>query len=257
MRLVTVRVEHPRFRVLFLSDMHFGHRNCDEKAIEKYLRIAQEEDVRVIIGGDLFEAKLRKSKGRLSEQVYTPGEQLAFWKKALKPLAGKIDAIVSGNHEERIAEEAEIEVLKEVADYICAEYDPVGAWVVYMYNRGKASRHIESVSIYATHGASGAILPGGKLTAAYRLRWNVSADVILTGHVHQFTATTGEFVDAVITGANKVLKRKPQWVITNGACLRTEGSYGERKGYSFQPIVQTCLEVNLAGDEPIVRPFAI
>jgi len=257
MKLITVRVERPKFRVLFLSDMHFGHRCCDEKAIEKYLRLAQEEDMRVIIGGDLFEAKLRKSKGRLSEQIYTPGEQLAYWKKALKPLAGKIDAIVSGNHEERIAEEAEIEVLKEVADYVSAEYDPVGAWVAYMYNQSKSSRHIESLSIYATHGSSGAILPGGKLTAAYRLRWSVSADAILTGHVHQFTATPGEFYDVVLTGANKVIKAKKQWVITNGSCLKTVGSYGERKGYSFQPVYQTLVEIDLSGNKPEMKILAI
>ena len=255
MRLVTVRVEHPRFRVLFLSDMHFGHRNCDEKAIEKYLRIAQEEDVRVIIGGDLFEAKLRKSKGRLSEQVCTPGEQLAFWKKALKPLAGKIDAIVSGNHEERIAEEAEIEVLKEVADYLGVEYDPIGVWVAYLYNTGKTSRHIESMSIYATHGSTGSILPGGKINAAYRLRWNVAADVIITGHVHQFNATPGEFFDVVLTGANKIVKAKEQWVITNGSCLRTAGSYGERKMYPSQPIKQAVIDVDLS--EKRITPMAI
>lgn len=257
MKLVVRDVREPVVKLLFLSDVHYGHVNCDVEALEKYLQMARKEDVRVLLGGDLFEAKLRKSKGRLSEQQFTPGEQLRFWKRVLEPIAGKIDAVVGGNHEERIAEETEIDVLREVSEYVGAEYDPVGVWLMYRYQRGKTASHTETVNVYVTHGASGAILPGGKVSAAYRLRWNVAADVILMGHVHQFTQTTGLFYDVTVSGTNRVLQARRQWVVTNGSCLRSEGSYGERKGYSFQPIVQTLVEIDFAHRKPEIRITAV
>lgn len=256
MQLVTVNVDKPTFKVLFLSDLHYGHRCCDVQAIERYLRMV-DEDTRIIIGGDICESKMRHSKGRLSDQILSPGEQLRWWKQRLKPLAGKIDVIVGGNHEERIAEETELDVLAELADDLGVKYDPIAAWVAYLCQKGDTSWHTESISIYVTHGASGAGLPGGKLNAAYRLRWNAAADVILTGHVHSFTATPGILTYATLTGRHKTLKMRPQWVVTNGSCLRSEGSYGERRGYPMQPIVQTLVHVRLTGDEPDVQITAV
>lgn len=254
MKLIVIEVTEPKFKILHLSDLHKGNRYCDESAHDKYLGMVNEK-THILLNGDLCEAKMRKNKGRLSDQTCTPGEQLKYWKKKLYPYRNRIDAIVSGNHEETIIQEAEIDILSELTDYLNTgipdekkqiQYDSVGVWICYVYHYkgpGGSERTI-TFNVYMKHGHSSAALPGGKLNAANRIRWNVAADLILTGHVHQFTQTPGKFYDISFSQNHKTLKEKEQWTVTNGSCL-DYGGYAETGGYQAQPIVQTMIYVEM------------
>lgn len=252
MILSVKKMSVPRFRILFLSDLHKGNRYTDESAHDAYLNMV-DDNTRILLGGDLHEAKLRRNKGRLSDQIETPGNQLEYWQHKLRPYRLNIDGVCSGNHEETIIQEAEIDVTRQLVRYLDGDnedlikYDSHGVWVTYMYNL--PGGHTTTISIDLKHGHSAAALPGGKLNAANRQRMNVSADIILTGHVHQFTQTPGQFYDVCLTGPHKTLRVKEQWTVTNGSCLEY-GGYAEDANYQAQPIIQTMIYVDLSGLKP-------
>jgi hypothetical protein len=258
MRLIIKDVESPRFGILMASDAHYGNRFCDEWSIKKYVDMIGPQPWGIVYAnliGDICEAKMRNSKGKQSDQIHSPGKQLKYLKELLKDKSEFIDSWVDGNHEQNIANEVEdLNLGEEIVDYLNKDrehqiiYDPEGVFLVYRFNGKDEKKHTNTFSIYARHGSTGAALPGGKLNAAQRGRWNASANVIFTGHVHQFTMAPGEFYDAFLNGPNPSLKSKEQWTVTNGSCLKW-GGYGETKGYQAGPIVQTMIYVDLSGHD--------
>jgi hypothetical protein len=263
MKLKIVPINEPKFAVLLLSDLHKGNIFCNDWALRQYFKIARQMNdfykipTRIILGGDLAEMRLRNSKGKPSDQNMNPGDQLDWWQDFLEPCVELIDGIVDGNHESRIQMEIpgmtfNRSLVKHLNKCRAKEnpitYDENGVFLVYKYIQGITARHVEKFTIYASHGASGAALPGGKLNAAQRRRLNASANVIFTGHVHQFTMTPGEFYQESFSEKQE-MEPKEQWTVTNGSCLNW-GGYAEDIGYQAGPIVQTLILVDLGGAKP-------
>ena len=70
--VVRVGADVDDLRVLVLSDLHVGHQCFDEKMLDYYLGLLDNDpNMRVLLLGDLHETKMRKSR-LLSEQVWPP-----------------------------------------------------------------------------------------------------------------------------------------------------------------------------------------
>lgn len=225
-------------------ELHYG---AEEFDFEGFLRwrewIASEPRARVLLIGDLLEFTTRSSPGDVYAQYCSPEEQMLQVVEALAPIRDRIWGICEGNHEGRLAKEADIHPGRWVAMGLGVPYFS-GRQGVIKVRLGKGANGKPVCYIIAfAHGSSFARTPGGKLTAAWRMTdviWN--ADVYICGHSHGHTADRGTRL--VVDPQNHLVREEKFYVVLAGSFLGYAGYARER---AWAPLGVGCPRIRLDG----------
>lgn len=98
-----------------LGDVHLGSKECDLELFKQWIETVKNDPngVAVLIG-DIMNMGLRNSKSNVYEEVLNPMQQKELCYELLEPIADKIVAGCSGNHEYRAVKEVGTNPLYDV-----------------------------------------------------------------------------------------------------------------------------------------------
>lgn len=187
--------------------------------------------------GDYLESATLASPGRsVHEQNLSLDCQYRLCREFLQPIKSRILGLHGGNHEERLRNFADFDLVAQLcADLGCQN---LGYSALQVLHVGE-----QSYRVHSRHGASGAMFQHTKLAAAARAEQIADADVYLMGHVHEIGATVRRRFGVGLDG-----ERSERKVIVGltGSFLGYDGSYADMKG--LIPGKPGVLKLKLYGD---------
>lgn len=173
--------KYDKIDLLFMGDKHIGSLEFDETLfLQQIEEVRKNKNARLIICGDLLDTGIVGSKTSVYEQAMTPHEQKIYLFEALKPIAGKIVAMVPGNHEARISKSCGINTLYDVAAMLDITEVYRENFAVVKLHVGVRDRDKTKSNCYigvVSHGSSN----------AKHQKWTTSfdgADFFISGHTH-------------------------------------------------------------------------
>ena len=220
-----------------LADLHFGDSHADVKHISELVKYIQDTDnCYCILDGDLMNTAIVGSKSDSYSETMTPSEQLKRCVDIFKPLAeaGKILAVLTGNHEERIARSVGV----NLTELMCAElriselYSATSTLVFLKFGETRPHKHKQQVySVYVNHGfGGGGRRVGSKLNSLEDMaRIVTDCDVYVCGHTH----LPAVFRQSCYTCDKQNLYARPheQVFVNTASALDWNNSYGDRMGF--------------------------
>lgn len=216
-----------------MSDLHIGDAQCDYKAIlEKIEYIKNTPNAYCILDGDLMDTAIASSIGDTYAANLQPMEQLKHCVKLFEPIKGKILAVLSGNHENRVYKADGI----DLTEVMCAQlgipekYSPTTALLFLRFGKNKEHRKDgkQLYTIYVTHGSGGGRKEGGKINRLADLACIVDADIYITGHTH-LPVIFRESYFRVSSGNSSVAPVDKLFI--NTAAYLDYGGYGDKQGF--------------------------
>lgn len=224
---VKIPADVEKQEVLLAGDWHIGHFCHDERLLKYYLSLMDTNPTMLmLLLGDLYECKLRNSKGKPEEQTLSVRDQKKKLRASLEPYADRIIGSVPGNHDERQGQEGGSSLTEDLCyDLGAPFFEPTGV-VVLASEKQRACAY----TLAFRHGNSNGTLIGSGLNATHKDAWNTEADVYIEGHCHKGTVSQ-PLERSVVNYPNKCLTNRLYWVITNGSLLNAEKSYGAMHGY--------------------------
>lgn len=178
-QLITHKFETaPRINIYPLGDVHLGSKECNMRLLSEWVEMVQQDPFgKVVIIGDMMNMGLRNSKSNVYEEDLTPMQQKELCFDILNPIADKILAGCSGNHEYRAVREVGINPLYDVFCRMRIE-DRYRENVCFLkLSVGKVGSNNNTYGVVLTHGKS----------KNKDLDWTYSvdgADVFISGHTH-------------------------------------------------------------------------
>lgn len=221
------------FETVLTGDWHIGNNSVDKTALLKMITYIKKQGCNWYHTGDLCESTLHNHKNydarSVDPEFRTIGEQYAYVKKLIKPIASQCAGIVAGNHDERNAKISEIDILGNICEDLEIPYLKNSAYSRMRYNAYGETR---STLFYLIHGFSSARLRGGKVNALEAIAYSHIADVYVSGHTHDMYYTSS-VIDTMSSVASLVTK--PIYFANTGTFLRSiaqgKESYAEKAGY--------------------------
>jgi len=205
-----------------LGDVHKGAKMHDRKLWREWLRFIERRPEASLLGtGDFLNTAIVGSKSDVYDETMTVGDAKRELRTELATLAdaGRIDALIPGNHENRITRATGDCPIRDVCDVLDVNY--VEAAALFVYKVGG-----QEYEVYFRHGTgSGQSLAGLKKSAMV-----VRADVYVTGHTHQQAMTADDwFVRVTDRGGSRAARRK-RYFVSSGSFLGYE-KYAAERGY--------------------------
>ena len=219
--------QYETVNIMVFSDLHAGHINFNKNIFERYLDTALQKPVLVLLNGDLMECGTRYSYGTF-EQNLDQNEQYKYIIESFKPIAdeGRLIGLVNGNHEARISRDNNrLDITGIIADGLGVPNFKTAVFIKLFLENPNNYRKRQSYQIYATHGRSGARMPGGKLNAVLYMRDVANADIYIMSHLH--TPQTYSTLAYDTSGMKRIQKNK-QYVCT-GSFLEYWDSYAHEQ----------------------------
>lgn len=225
--------ERQDITIIPIADVHLGARECMEQEFISFIdSIKDKPNVYLVLGGDLINNATRSSVSNVFEEVMRPADQKKEMAKILAPVAHKVLAAVSGNHERRSGKDVDDDPTYDILCKIDREdvYRENMAFVKMQFgDQNGAGQSNPTYTLVVTHGAGGGALTSGAVLKGERFGYAVDGmDALIMGHTHKpFTTVPGKiFID---TRNNKVTV-KPFKVINMTSWL-------EYAGYSMQKML--------------------
>ena len=219
-----------------IADVHLGSAEFDEKKFVDILKyIKSEQNIRVVLAGDLLNNSTRSSIANVFQETMRPMKQKERMIELLEPIKDRILCAVSGNHERRSGKDADNDPTYDIMRCL-------GKQDVYRENMsflhiqmGNAKNNGETNPAYMvgiTHGAGGGSTIGASVNRSEKFAWAIEGlDVLITGHTHKpSVAPTYRLVTDPRTG--KVYLRKT-YVVVCSSWL----NYG---GYAMEKMMPPC-----------------
>ena len=223
--------------IIPLADTHIGDANCDMDKVRKAIAMVTESpNTYAILDGDLMNTAIAGSRSDVYHETMTPTEQLKECVDLFDGMAkaGRILAVLPGNHEERISRAAGVDMTKLFCLQLGIEncYSPTSALIFLRFgaNADHGKKYKLVYTIYANHGRGGVRRPGGKINALEDFARIVTADVYLAGHTHQPACFRN--VHYVPNPGNCTLSKREQVFVNTASFLTYDGSYADRQAYS-------------------------
>jgi predicted phosphodiesterase len=181
--------------------------------------------VYLVLGGDLINNATRSSVTNIFEEIMRPADQKKEMSKILAPVAHKILAAVSGNHERRSGKDADDDPTYDILCKIDREdvYRENMAFVKFQFgDPAKNGENNPTYTIVVTHGAGGGALTSGAVLKGERFGYAIDGmDALIMGHTHKpFTTQPGKIV---IDKYNNKVSVKPFKVINMTSWLDYSG----------------------------------
>lgn len=249
----TIRCDLPyaeQIEVHLLGDLHTGDPLCDLREIRKRIEhIEKTDNAYCILGGDLMDSAIKAAIGDIYGASLQPMEQLRLCVELFKPMAeaGKIIAILPGNHEERIYKQDGIDTTALMATQLGAanKYANTSALVFIRFGKDTdPKRHGRPVLYtgYINHGSGGGKKPGAKVNRLNDLSDIVDADFYVHFHTHLPVVFRGSYFR--VSGANSSVSQVDR-IFLNGASALQYGGYGDRQ--AMQPTSKRSPVLHLSG----------
>lgn len=180
----------PEFKKLELpptSDVHYGNHLFSLHHFQRHIQyIKDTPNAFTFLCGDLCESSIRTSKGDIFKQVGSPQNQRDWIIDQLLIIKHKILGAVTGNHENRIYNEAGFDPTRDIAAALNIPYRAEGMLVKISFGSGN-ERHDEKPYTYFgyfTHGYGGARTTSAKAVKVERTSTYIHADFYCMSHDH-------------------------------------------------------------------------
>ena len=169
-------------KVYMVGELHVGSPDLNSVKLKRIINeIIMTPNAYVIYIGDQIDNALFNCPSNVYTQRLSSQEQITRVAELFRPHAdaGKILAIMDGNHEARSVRACGVSPTLMIAKILGIEdrYTPTTAIV-------RLAIGSQTYTIYATHGSSGGGTIGAKANALERLTRIVDADVYAAGHTH-------------------------------------------------------------------------
>ena len=161
-----------------LGDVHIGSKECDMELLQKWVEMVKQDPYgKVVIIGDMMNMGLKTSKSNVYEEVLSPMQQKEMCYEILEPIADKILAGCSGNHEYRAVKEVGMNPLYDVFCRLRIEdrYRENACFI--KLTVGKQGKNPNTYGVVLTHGAN----------KNKDEKWTYSVDgcdCFISGHTH-------------------------------------------------------------------------
>lgn len=202
-----------------LGDVHGGAKTHNRVKWEEWLGYLEgREDASLLGTGDFLNVAIIGSKSDVYDETMTVGEAKRVLRRQLQPLAdaGRIDALMPGNHEDRITRAIGDCPIRDVADMLDVTYIDAAALLIYKVGN-------QEYEIYLRHGTGS----GQSLAGLAKSGSVIRADVYCTGHTHKQAVTVDDF----FVRANGGVRREKRYFVSSGSFLGYE-RYAAQRGYS-------------------------
>ncbi len=173
-------------RMVIISDVHYGNPLFSMSHFARTLKFIQDkEDVYTFLNGDLLETATKNSKGNVYRQVIPPRQQRDEIIDLLLPIKNKILGMVTGNHENRLAD-TDTDFSEDISKALGVPYRPEGMSLKLML--GDGNNRVKGKPFvfrgYCTHGYGGARTKGAKAVKLERVAAFVTGDFFAMSHDH-------------------------------------------------------------------------
>lgn len=161
-----------------LGDVHIGSKEFDLELFNQWIEMVKNDpNGAVVIIGDMMNMGLRNSKSNVYEETLSPMEQKELCYELLAPIADKIIAGCSGNHEYRAVKEVGMNPLYDVFCRLRIEdrYRENACFI--KLTVGKQGKNPNTYGMVLTHGVS----------KSKDDKWNLAVDgcdCFISGHTH-------------------------------------------------------------------------
>jgi predicted phosphodiesterase len=207
-------------KLCFLSDIHLGSIFCDRDSLDKTVSKCLDENISVLLGGDLIEAATRNSIGSgVYDQNMNPNEQILQIMEIIKPLAqkGLVKSIIRGNHEDRFKKDVGIDICSMIAYTFSIPYMGSGGFHYIMVDD-------ENYVIYYEHGSGGSKFVHTKISKVSSVaKYIEDFDIFAWGHMHDLV--TWQEVKRKMNKRYKTVEKLNRTFLITGHYLNYEGSY--------------------------------
>jgi predicted phosphodiesterase len=226
--------EVTEIKILLLGDVHRGSQQFNEKEfLETVEFIRKNDNYYAILMGDLIDNATRNSKSNCYLAVESPQASVEWVINKLKPIADRILAVTTGNHEERSEKEVGMDISWWIAKCLGIEerysQGPFILFVSMGKNQNRTGMY-HTFSLYGIHGdGMGTTLQGAVRKLQLMGDVVVNADVYIIGHSHKPLIMPSPRI--VIDTKNKKHNIIDPLFVNGQSFLNFEGSYGEKKGY--------------------------
>lgn len=213
-------------------------------------RILSTPNAYCILGGDLMDTAIASSVGDTYGANLQPMEQLKLCVKLFQPLAdaGKILALLPGNHENRVYRSDGLDMTGIMAAQLglSDRYSATTALLFIRLGSCNGKQHFRKVvySIYVTHGSGGGRKEGGKINRLVDYSQIVDADIYVCGHTHMPAVLRTGYHRVCIQNSSVQMVEK---VFVNTAAYLDYGGYGDSAG--FKPASKSNPVICLNGEK--------
>lgn len=161
-----------------LGDVHIGSKECDVELFKQWIEMVKSDpNGFAVIIGDMMNMGLKNSKSNVYEEVLNPMEQKELCYELLSPIADKILAGCSGNHEYRTVKEVGTNPLYDVFCRMRIEDRYRENACFLKLTVGKCGKNPNTYGVVLTHGSS----------KNKDEKWTYSidgCDCFISGHTH-------------------------------------------------------------------------
>ena len=165
--------------ILQITDVQFGHHQCDLKTLNEYLAwVLAVENRYVLFGGDMVDAGHAQSKGSPFEQIGDPQEELWQFCKLLAPVRHRVLGYVGGNHERRSIPTFG-DIGKSIAMILELPYSPGKQHINIMFGEHNPFK----ISMW--HGGGSGQTKGSLANGLVKFMNQSDSQLYLLGHLHQ------------------------------------------------------------------------
>jgi UDP-2,3-diacylglucosamine pyrophosphatase LpxH len=185
-------------RIAMLSDLHWDNPHCDREMLKRHLDYCLEEDIPVMINGDMFCLMQGRGDNRRNKSDIRPEHNNAKYLDSIVetavdwflPYAHIIKLVGYGNHETAIIKFQETDILQRFVDILNykagsnIQTGGYGGWLVVKQASGWGSKYSTKVKYFHGSGGGGIVTKGAiNLTRALETYENF--DVFTMGHIHE------------------------------------------------------------------------
>ena len=193
-------LEGSEVRIAMLSDLHWDNPHCDRELLKRHLDYCLEENIPVIINGDMFCLMQGRGDNRRNKSDIRPEHNNAMYLDSIvntaiewfMPYAHIIKLVGYGNHETAIIKWQETDILQRFVDNINfraqsnMQLGGYGGWVVVRQvpNEGNTTSFSTKLKYFHGSGGGGTVTKGSiNLTRALEIYEGF--DVFSMGHIHE------------------------------------------------------------------------
>ena len=257
-----IQLEGKYAEIAMLSDLHWDNPKCDQDLLKKHLDYCKEENIPVIINGDMFCLMQGRGDNRRNKSDIRPEHNNARYLDSVvetavewfTPYADILTVIGYGNHETAIIKWQETDILQRFVDLLnlkChsnVQTGGYGGWIVIKMNNHS---RIATTKIKYFHGSGGGgVVTKGALNLTRALELYEGCDVYTMGHIHE-NAARNDVRDALESNSKKGynINHKPIHLMITG-CYKEEYGDGSKgwhveRGAPIKPIGGRMLTIKI------------
>ncbi len=257
-----IQLEGKYAEIAMLSDLHWDNPKCDQELLKKHLDYCKEENIPVIINGDMFCLMQGRGDNRRNKSDIRPEHNNARYLDSVvetavewfTPYADILTVIGYGNHETGIIKWQETDILQRFVDLLnlkChsnVQVGGYGGWIIVKMNN---HTRIATTKIKYFHGSGGGgVVTKGALNLTRALELYEGCDVYSMGHIHENSARN-DVRDALESNSKKgySINHKPIHLMITGTYKEEygDGSKGwhVERGAPIKPIGGRMLTIKI------------